>query len=110
MGWLSSLFKPKFRSIQEAERALFPWYYVGFVTTGIGLVLMFTLVLSPVGLTVIAIGGVIILLATIWLVLASKRSTITKNCPRCGRPNSIFQGEAYFKCISCGYFAILQGR
>ena len=108
MGWLSSLFKPNIRTIQDAERVTFRWFYVGFLAIGIGLGLTLTLLFSPIGVTVMGVGGAIVLLTIIWLALASKRSTVTKSCPRCGKQNSIFREEPYFKCISCGYFAILR--
>ncbi len=108
MGLFSSLFKPNIRSIQDAERVTFRWFYVGFLAIGAGLGLTATLFLSPVGIALIVVGSTTVLITIAWLVAASRRNTVVKNCPRCDRPNSVYREEAYFKCASCGYFAILR--
>lgn len=107
MNRLSSLLKPEVRSIQDAERYTFRWFYAGFLSIFLGAILTLTIVLSPVGITLMGIGGAIILLTIGWLVIASRNNSIKKACPRCDKVNTIFKEERFFKCMKCGYFMVL---
>ena len=108
MSFLSSLFRPSIRSIEEAERAIFRAFYVGFLIMAIGVGLIFTVVLMPVGVGLVALGGAILLVDMIWVTLASRKNKIVKNCPRCRKPNAVYSEERFFKCASCGYYAVLR--
>lgn len=108
MGFLSSLFKPQIKSIEEAERAIFRTFYVGFLTMAVGFGMLFTIVLMPLGIALMIVGGVILAMNMVWLALASRKNRTVKNCPRCHKPNRIYTEERYFKCAGCGYHAVIR--
>ena len=106
MSWLSSFLKPGFRTIQEAEQAAFRALSIGFIAIGIGLLIAF-LASKSFGVGISAIGGMVVLGNAIRFTMISKNTT-TKNCPRCGTPNPVFEAEHHFKCLSCGRMVILR--
>ena len=108
MGLLTSLFKPEIKSIEEAERAIFRAFYVGFLTMVVGFALIFTIFLMPEGIALMAIGGIILAANIVWIALASHKNKIVKKCPRCSKPNTVFAEERYFKCADCGFHAVLR--
>lgn len=108
MSFLTSLLKPHIRSIEEAERATFRVFYIGFMIMAIGLVMILTVILMPIGIALMLVGGAILALNLMWLAVVSRKSRIVKNCPRCHKPNSIYAEERRFKCAGCGYYAILR--
>lgn len=96
----------KFRNIQEAERAALRGLQIGVGAVLLGFIL--TLTSGSVGMTVMILGGLVILGEVILFGLASKRTSIARKCTRCGKANPVFEEEKHFKCINCGYVTILR--
>jgi len=108
MSFLSSLFKPQIRDIEEAEQATLRAFYAGFLAMGIGLIMILTVALMPVGLALMIVGGAILALNLMWLAIASRKNKIMKSCPRCHKPNSAYSQDRYFKCSACGFYVVLR--
>ena len=107
MGRLSSLLKPNYRTVQDAEQAAFRSFYVGFIAIGGGLLLGLLMSSTPLGASIMSAGGLVVMGSIIWFILIS-RNTETRPCPRCGTANSVFGGETHFKCVLCGYVVLLR--
>lgn len=103
-----SLLKPNVSTIKDAERVALRWFSIGFVMLGSGFVLTLVLAGRSIGPAVLAAGAVIGLGTVIWVLLATRYNTVRKTCPRCSTSNAVFRGESYFRCSSCGFFAVLR--
>jgi DNA-directed RNA polymerase subunit RPC12/RpoP len=108
MGRRMSLLKCKFRTVQEAEQVAFRLMLTGLFAVGLGLILVLSPLARPLGVMSLVTGGLVILGDIGWFSLLTKYHTLSKACPRCGKPNPIFQDERHFKCVSCGHVVILR--
>ena len=97
-------------TIARAERLVTRGLSLGGVVMCVGGILKLAFWGSSLGPCAFCLGVAILLGTFISIALANRYSTIKKDCPRCSKPNSVFPREAYFKCSSCGYFAILHER
>lgn len=108
MGGLDWLLRPHIKSVKEAESLTERWLGRGIVALMLGFLLV-TFTNGLFGVIVLIFGIVISLGTAIWVMRASKVSSVTRLCPRCQYPNQVLEEETHFRCASCGNFSVLRG-
>ncbi len=108
MGLFSTFFRGEFKTVKEVEAAAFRTFYSGLIVLIVGLILTLTLVFIPFGISLMILGGLIMLADILWFVFVSKRNSINIQCPACQKDNQVFPGDSYFNCIYCGKIVLLR--